>query len=200
MPIAAFKIGLLGSVAIIEAIHAIVKEYPKLPVILDPITSAGGGAHVMNNEQKSALESLLLPYTTLLTPNAAEAKALTGQADCIGACAHELMAKGCQYVLVTDTQPTDHTITNMLWGHDKLLATLENQRLEGTFHGSGCTLAAAAAAYLAHGTDIISAARQGQQFTAQTIKHGRRLGMGQLIPQRFFWCNQEYRSEWHQAN
>lgn len=200
MPVKCIKIGLLGSIGIIEALHTLIQDYPHLPVIFDPIQRAGGGTVLANAKMLNAIETLLLPHVELITPNRSEAHILAGQADSIDACANELMAKGCSHVLITDTDNQPETLTNKLWGHGRALASNEWPRCEGTYHGSGCTLTAASAAYLAHGTEVINAVRQAQSFTWQSIKHGQRLGMGQLIPQRLFWCNQEQQSQWHQAN
>lgn len=200
MPIKCIKIGLLGSVDAIEAIHTIIQDYPSLPVIFDPIIYAGGGTRLAQKDHIDALESLLLPNVSLITPNGKEAKLLAGQADSIEACANELMGKGCKHVLITDTNPNSRQITNKLWGHNRLLGSHNWERFEGVYHGTGCTLASAIAAYVAHGTDIANACRQAQSFTWQSVKHGHRMGMGQLIPNRFFWCDNQSQIEWHKAN
>lgn len=200
MPVKCIKIGLLGSIAAIEAIHTLLEDYPTLPVIFDPIERAGGGTVLANATMLNAIETLLLPKVSLITPNQTEAKTLADQADSIEACANELMGKGCAHVLITDIDPSSEKIANKLWGHGRLLSSNEWQRCEGVYHGSGCTLASATAAYLSHGTEMINASRQAQSFTWQSIKNGQRLGMGQLIPQRLFWCNEDNQTQWHQAN
>jgi hydroxymethylpyrimidine/phosphomethylpyrimidine kinase len=62
------------------------------------------------------------------------------------------------------------------------------QRLPGSFHGSGCTLAAAVAATIANGLAIPEAIRDAQEYTWQTLKSAFRPGMGQQIPDRLFWA------------
>lgn len=200
MPIKCIKIGLLGSIGAIEAVHTLLEDYPSIPVIFDPVIYAGGGTRLTLNDQIDAIKSLLMPNVSLITPNQKEAKLLAGQADCIDACAHELMGKGCAHVLITDTLPNSQKITNKLWGHNRLLSSHDWERREGNYHGTGCTLASAIAAYTAHGTDMSNACRQAQSFTWQSVKHGQRLGMGQLIPNRFFWCDNQSQVEWHKAN
>lgn len=68
-------------------------------------------------------------------------------------------------------------------------------RLAGSYHGSGCTLARAVAAGLAHGLVVGDAAREAQEYTWQTLAAGFRPGMGQFIPDRFFWARR--REEGH---
>jgi hydroxymethylpyrimidine/phosphomethylpyrimidine kinase len=65
------------------------------------------------------------------------------------------------------------------------------QRLPGSYHGSGCTLASAIAASIAQGLDIPEAVKEAQEFTWQTLKAGFHPGMGQNIPDRLFWARGE---------
>ena len=76
MPVAAFKIGLLGSVENIAAIAEVISDYPDIPLILDPVLSSGRGDELANEDMVDALRELLLPQTTILTPNSMEARRL----------------------------------------------------------------------------------------------------------------------------
>jgi len=69
------------------------------------------------------------------------------------------------------------------------------QRLPGTYHGSGCTLASAIAATIANGLSISEAVRDAQEYTWQTLSAGYRPGMGQLIPDRLFWAREDDEDE-----
>lgn len=200
MPINVFKLGLLASTEVIEAVHTLLLEYAHIPVILDPILSAGGGKRLTTLEMLSALETLILPRTTLITPNASEAMRIADQADSIDACANEIMAKGPEYVLITDAAPEEAEITNRLWGHGRTLNQQSWARCEGAYHGTGCTISAAISAYTAHGTDIPSAVRQAQAFTWNAVSHGQQLGNGQANPDRLFWSKPDTNSQWNQAN
>lgn len=187
MPVAAFKIGMLGSVANIEAIHTILKDYPDIPVVLDPILRSGRGDELSNDAIREAMINLLFPLTTLLTPNSIEARALAPEADTLEACAHQMLDSGCEYVLITGTHETSPAVVNHLYGNHRLLHTFTWERLPHSYHGSGCTLAAAAAGLLAQGSDPTGAARDAQQYTWESLHHGYRIGMGQHLPNRLFW-------------
>ncbi len=76
MPVQCIKIGMIGSVALVEVIHSILKDYPDIPVVLDPVLIAGGGGALANEDVAKAMINLLLPLTTILTPNAYESRAL----------------------------------------------------------------------------------------------------------------------------
>ena len=76
MPVDAFKIGVLGSVENIAAIAEIVSDYPDVPLVLDPVLASGRGDELASEEMAHAMRELLLPQTTILTPNSLEARRL----------------------------------------------------------------------------------------------------------------------------
>lgn len=189
MPVAAFKIGMIGSVENAEAIHTLIREYDSIPVVLDPVLAAGGGGELATRSLIEAIKHLILPLTTLTTPNTIEAGKLCDEADSIDACAQRLMETGCEYVLVTGGHEPGTDIVNRLWRGREKIESYAWPRLEGEYHGTGCTLASACAGFIGHGANVEVAVRDAQQFTWQTVKAARRLGMGQAIPNRFFWSN-----------
>ena len=185
--ISAIKIGMLGSVEAVEAIHTLLMDYPDIPVVLDPVLAAGGGGTLSSSTVADAIINLLVPLCTIITPNSHEARALSKEADSLEACAHCLMEQGAKHVLITGTHENTQKVIHKLWGHGQAIGNFECERLPNEYHGSGCTLASAIAAYLAHGTDISTAVRSAQTFTLESLKYAQRLGMGQLIPRRLFW-------------
>jgi hydroxymethylpyrimidine/phosphomethylpyrimidine kinase len=202
MHVAAFKIGLLGSVENIAVIAEILSDYPDIPLVLDPVLASGRGDAFADDEMISALRELLLPQTTILTPNSIEARRLAevdddtddadtddaGQALPLIECARRLLGFGCEYVLVTGTHENSLQVVNTLYGETGLIRSDAWDRLPGSYHGSGCTLASAIAANLAHGLPVDEAVRDAQDYTWQTLAAGFRPGMGQYIPDRFFWA------------
>ena len=69
------------------------------------------------------------------------------------------------------------------------------ERLPGSYHGSGCTLASAIAANLAHDMEVVEAVRSAQEYTWRTLAAGFRPGMGQYLPDRFFWARERGANE-----
>lgn len=187
LPVAAIKIGLLGSMAAIEAVHTLLRDYPNLPVVLDPILAAGGGSELTDSASIDCLRSQLLPLTTLLTPNTLEAQRLAPEADSLDACAMALLDSGCDYVLLTGTHAATAQVENRLYGDLRCIEQFSWPRLEPSYHGSGCTLAASLAALIAQGESIVAAARSAQEYTQRTLRAAFRPGMGQWIPQRQPW-------------
>ena len=76
MPVAAFKIGVLGSVETIAAIAEVVSDYPEIPLVLDPVLASGRGDELASEEMVAAIRELLVPQTTIITPNSLEARRL----------------------------------------------------------------------------------------------------------------------------
>jgi hydroxymethylpyrimidine/phosphomethylpyrimidine kinase len=188
MPVAAIKAGMLGSAENATALSAILNDYPDIPFILDPVLASGRGDPLSDDSLIDAMSSLLIPQTTLLTPNIMEVMRLAPDADNVDAAAQELLANGCSFVLVTGTHAKTDEVENRLYGNRRLLETWSWERLPHSYHGSGCTLAAACAATLAHDMDILEAVHEGQDFTWHALEMGTRLGMGQHIPDRLYWA------------
>ena len=195
MPVDAFKIGVLGSVENIAAIAEILSDYPDLPVILDPVQASGRGDELAGDEMAHAMRELLLPQTTILTPNSMEARRLAEADDddepTLAVCAERLLAMGVEYVLITGTHEPTPQVVNTLYGAKGIVRSDTWQRLPGSYHGSGCTLASAVAAMLANGLDIPEAVREAQDYTWHTLKRAYRPGMGQYLPDRLFWAREE---------
>ena len=122
----------------------------------------------------------------MLTPNVREARRLAPGAETIAAAAGQLVSHGCRYVLVTGADEATPRVVNRFYGSRGLIESFEWPRVEGVFHGSGCTLAAAVAAGLARGAVPRAAVAEAQQFTHDAISNGYRIGAGQLVPNRLY--------------
>jgi hydroxymethylpyrimidine/phosphomethylpyrimidine kinase len=190
MPISAIKIGMIGDVAIAEAIHSILQDYDDIPVIYDPVLAGGGGGELATSNLVEAVQSLIIPLCLLMTPNIDELHALAREADTDDAAAMELLSQGTEYVLVTGSHARTRDIQHHLYGNHRRLNTYCTKRLDREYHGSGCTLASSIAALLGQGHEISQAIHRAQDYTLQSLQHAQRLGMGQLIPDRFYWNKQ----------
>lgn len=197
MPVSVFKVGLLGSVETIAVIAEIVSDYPEVPLVLDPVLTSGRGDELASEDMILAMRELLVPQATMLTPNSLEARRLAQEESdeneypSLDECARRLLALGSEYVLITGTHENTAEVRNSLYGREGLLRTDNWQRLPGSYHGSGCTLASALAAMLANGLDPAEAARDAQEYTWQALSLAYRPGMGQHIPDRLFWARDD---------
>lgn len=189
MPVRAIKLGLMGSVENVEAVHTILRDYPDIPVVLDPVTAEFNNELFNAAAVISAIEALLLPLATITTPDLVEAHGLARQADTVDACAQEILESGCRYVLITGSIRTADSYENTLYSASRLIRHYKWPRIRMISHGCGATLAASIASYLAHGLRLEDAVEQGQNFTWQALAASRRLGMGCHIPNRMHWAD-----------
>ncbi|HYN11097.1 MAG TPA: hydroxymethylpyrimidine/phosphomethylpyrimidine kinase [Burkholderiales bacterium] len=178
MRVAAFKLGVLGSVDNIRAVAEVLSDHSGVPLVLDPVLASGRGDALASDEMIDALLELIVPRSTVATPNSLEARRLGG--------VEELIERGCRYVLVTGAHEASEDVINTLYDADGVVREDCWQRLPGSYHGSGCTLASALAAGLANGLEVPEAAREAQEFTWQALAAGFRPGRGQWLPNRFF--------------
>lgn len=186
MPVAVFKIGLIGHPNTAKAIQSILIQYPHIPVILDPVLAAGGGAELASDKLIGAINDLLLPCTTILTPNNQEARRLTGLKE-RDDCGLSLLSRGCKYVLITGADEDTAKVSNRLYFDDHCAETYHWDRLPGHYHGSGCTLAAAIAGFIALGLTPFQAISEAQEYTWNSLQSAYRSGKGQCNPDRLFW-------------
>ncbi len=188
LPVAAFKIGVIGSIANAHALQTLLAAYPEVPVVLDPVLAGGGGGTLAEGEMAAAVRELLLPLTTVATPNSEEARQLAPEASDLDGCARALLASGCELLLITGAHEQTAAVENRLYGNQRLLETFSWERLPFSYHGSGCTLASAIAGLLAQGLEPFTAIHEAQEYTFESLRHAHRPGMGQHLPNRFFWA------------
>ncbi|ADJ65321.1 hydroxymethylpyrimidine/phosphomethylpyrimidine kinase [Herbaspirillum seropedicae] len=195
MAVAAFKVGNVGSIENISVIAEIVSDYPDVPLILDPFTSA-----LANQEDEDdrliAIRELLIPQATLMVASAGELARLAETwrepvpGDALMLDAMRIIEMGCEYLLVTNTQTDLQEIANSLFDESGLVRQDAWQRLPGSFVGAGTTLSAAMAAMLANGLEVPLAAAEAQEFTLAALANAQRIGMGKLVPDRYFWARE----------
>ena len=180
--IAAIKIGLLGAPAQLPVLADFIRRSQR-PVVLDPILRAGGGAELVSSDFAVQMRKLLFPLCTVLTPNAAEARRWTGEDD-LDAAGKALLADGVQHVLITGGDEPGAIASNRWYSAGVLVRVFEQPRLPGTFHGAGCTLAAALAARLGLGEPIEAALTNAQGYVHETLRQARPIGGGRWLPRR----------------
>jgi len=183
--VAAFKAGVLGSAANVRAVSEIVAAHAQAPLVVDPVLASGRGDRLADEDAIEALRESLLPRTTVLTPNSLEARRLAGERD-LAACARALADHGCEYVLITGTHEAGAEVVNTLYDESGVVREDRWPRLPHAYHGSGCTLASAIAAYLARGLEPPQAVGEAQRFTWHALAAGFAAGRGQRLPNRFY--------------
>ncbi len=177
----AVKTGMLGTAAVVNAV-AVVLRGRDLPLVLDPVMVAKGGARLLDDDAVAALVGNLLPLAAVLTPNVPEAEALLGRAipDHAAAldAAQGLLALGVPAVLLKGGHLPGATVLDILATRDRV-EVIESPRI-GTrhTHGTGCTLASAISVGLAEGLLLRDAVRRAGAYVHAAILAAPELGGG----------------------
>lgn len=171
------KIGMLASAAIVRVVAERLRRHARgVPVVLDPVMVAKGGARLLRADAVEALIGELLPLATLVTPNLPELAALTGRDD-LAEAAEELAARG-PAVLAKGGHAEGEELV------DLLVAGGESHRFTGprlatrSTHGTGCTLSSAIAARLARSESLVSAVGGAIEYLRGAIAAAYPLGSG----------------------
>src|SRR5580704_16889 len=179
----ALKTGMLHDAAVIETVAAVIAERAAaVPLVVDPVMVAKGGAPLIEAGAIEALKRLLIPRAAVLTPNLPEAEILAGHPiDDLAAMqstAEELLGLGCAAVLLKGGHLPGDTV------HDVLatatgLRVWDSPRIDSRHtHGTGCTLASAIAAGLAQGMAIEPAVERARAYVQRAIASAPGLGHG----------------------
>jgi len=184
MQVHAIKIGMLGTVETAEAIYTLLKQYNNIPVIFDPVLVAGGGTSLAKKNLIDAINTFIIPNTFIVTPNIPEALLLSGTKKAPEDAAKKINEMSAEYVLLTGTHANSADVIHKLYQQSKTQASFKYQRLPHEYHGSGCTLAASLAAFIALELNPVKACQQALDFTYQSLQNANVLGRGQLIPNR----------------
>lgn len=190
MPVGAIKIGMLGTVELVEAVATILARHPEIPVVLDPVLVAGGGGSLGDNAVAAAIAEHLFPRATIATPNAHEARVLAPDGRDLQERGTMLSALGAEYVLLKGGDEPSEKVENWLFGVEPPRRFVY-ERLAGKFHGSGCTLSSAIAGLIAQGSDPVNAVHEALEYTHQTLMYAAAIGRGQLVPHRLFWADDD---------
>ena len=175
----AVKVGMLGTVATVDAVVEALGLVGDAPVVIDPVMVAESGAVLLDGEARAALVERLLPLATVVTPNIPEARALAGaeERDSQEDLAREVLALGPRAVVVTGGHSED--LVDLFFDGEQLVEIPGERHPDGAAHGSGCTHSSALAAHLALGYSPLEAARAAKRIASEAVRNGlRNLGAG----------------------
>ncbi|MDM1245506.1 hydroxymethylpyrimidine/phosphomethylpyrimidine kinase [Acinetobacter indicus] len=186
LPIHCVKSGMLGTTDNIAALADFLREHPDYYYVLDPVLVANSGGSL--GDQATLVKAFveLIPLATLLTPNTVELRALTGEDD-LELATQKLFAMGAKAVLVKGGhEDTPDHIRNALYIDGELISETRCPRLEGEYHGSGCSLASFIAGRLALGDELQAAVNHAETWLFGVLKQAESpVPNGQKIPKRF---------------
>ena len=175
----AVKVGMLGSVATIEAVGEALDLVGDAPVVLDPVMISETGARLLEQDAQEALRTQLVPRAAVVTPNLPEGAVLAERAE--GTDSEELVravhALGPGAVVLTGGHREE--ATDLFFDGEQLVEIPGERHDGGSAHGSGCTHSSALAAHLALGLEPLEAARMAKQIASEAVRDGlRTVGQG----------------------
>ncbi|AXI04525.1 bifunctional hydroxymethylpyrimidine kinase/phosphomethylpyrimidine kinase [Aquirhabdus parva] len=191
LPVLAIKSGMLGSTENIAVLAKILEENPQIPYVLDPVLVANSGGSLGDPATLVAAFKRLIPLATLITPNTVELRTLS-QKQHIDDAVQVLFKLGAHAILVKGAHEHEaHRIRHWLYlreAEGKAVCITQSvwPRINGEFHGSGCTLASNIAGRLAKGQSLQEAIARAELWLHRTlVKADIPHPEGQRIPMRF---------------
>ncbi len=176
------KTGMLHSPETIEAVAEILEGIRSVPVVVDPVMVAKGGAPLLQSDAVATLKARLLPIAAVLTPNVPEAEALTGLAiadlDSMRRAAEVLLRAGCEAVYLKGGPLPGRQLPELVVTA-AFSRVLTGARIQTAHtHGTGCTLASAIATGIAQGLDLARAADRARAYVHKAIADAPGIGVG----------------------
>jgi len=179
----AVKIGMIANADIASAIAGALRPHRGIPVVLDPVMIAKGGASLLDPEAVAVLQDELLPLATLLTPNLPEAAALLGEAEAenrrvMESQAARLAVCGASAVLLKGGHLAAADSPDLLVLGESV-HWFEAPRIQTkNTHGTGCSLSSAIAAELAKGLSPFDAVAVAKEWLAEAVRFSGTLSVG----------------------
>ncbi len=184
IPINTVKIGMLGSSDIVEAVYEALKEgYPQSIVLDTPIASKNGFP-LLEEEAIDKLKELLIPISTVITPNTHEASILSGveihSIEDVKESAKILKELGAKSVLIKGGHLQSQKALDILLYEDKFFS-FEGKRYPFEVRGTGCVFASAIASNLAKGMELPESVRRAKDFINKAIAESVKVGKGYRV-------------------
>ena len=194
LTISAWKVGFLGTAETVGAVAEVLSDYPDVPLVTYVPNLSWIDDEDAAQSYHDALRELVLPQTEVLVgtqktltdfllPEWDAERPPSARELAVAAAEH-----GTSYVLVTGVQLPNNFIDNVLASPQGAITGEKYERFEAAFVGAGDTLSAALATLLASGQELHIAVSEGLAFLDQALDAGFRPGMGNVIPDRFFWA------------
>lgn len=175
------KIGMLFSEPIIQCVARFLKPWAdKIPIVLDPVMIAKSGSPLLNPAALNALKTQLLPLATIVTPNLPEAYALVGKITNPENLVKEILNLGSQAILLKGGHDLSLESNDLFFDQQGPRHWLKaNRIISQNTHGTGCTLSAAIAAFLAKKYTLLDACQQAKNYVHQAILAAKHNSVGQ---------------------
>ena len=179
----ALKTGMLSSSEIIKIIAEKIKQYSLKNLVIDPVTVSSTGVPLVNDNALEFMKDYLFPLAKVITPNIYEASLFTGiniqDEEDMKKAAIKLKGFGSETVIITGGHLERQTIDLLLYEGEFL--SLQREKIEGQYHGTGCVFSSAITACLAFGYDVRETSVKANEFVWKAIKSAFSIGKGMKI-------------------
>ncbi len=197
--IKAVKIGMLANRANVEVVREMLAANPALPAVLDPVMRSATGTELLDAEGIEALRSSLLSRVTVVTPNLAEAAALTSlkveNVESMKAAAAKILELGAKAVVVTGGHLEKATDVYLTATEGETFVA-DHVKPDNT-HGTGCTFSSAIAANLALGRQLRDAVMLAKAYVTEAIRKSYAVGPGRVPLNHLYRMQQSQRAIEH---
>ncbi|KKJ76400.1 hydroxymethylpyrimidine kinase [Kiloniella litopenaei] len=179
----AIKIGMLGTPDIISSVADVLKHYPQIPVVLDPVMVAKSGDKLLQDDAVASLKENLLPLAEIITPNLPEAAVLTGKKEPTSIQEMKDMLAALQVIspkailLKGGHLDGDKSDDLLFDGQNEICLSSERINTKNS-HGTGCTLSAAIASGIAKGFSLLEAVNAAKEYLTEALRHADHLEIG----------------------
>ena len=172
--IRAIKIGMLANASLARTVTAKLREYPSIPVVLDPVMVATSGSTLLESDAIAVLREELFPLASVLTPNIPEAELILGRrienvSAMFNAC-NDVLAMGPRSILLKGAHLSDSDEVTDFFLSGDASSEVTHPRLPFEAHGTGCTLSSAIAARIVQGDSLQDACMNGIDFVQKALK------------------------------
>jgi hydroxymethylpyrimidine/phosphomethylpyrimidine kinase len=179
----ALKTGMLHSAAVIEVVAAVVAaKTPRVPLVVDPVMVAKGGARLIAEDAIGALKTKLIAHAAVITPNLPEAEVLVGSpvanVEAMKRAAESLRKLGCSAVLLKGGHLESDVVSDVLASADGIEVFEGSRIVSRNTHGTGCTLASAIATGLGQKMSLRDAVLRARAYVRKAIETAPQIGHG----------------------
>ncbi|MBF1603645.1 MAG: bifunctional hydroxymethylpyrimidine kinase/phosphomethylpyrimidine kinase [Prevotella sp.] len=180
----AVKIGMVNDRATIQAIADMLKHYPKIPIVIDPIMMSTSGFNLMQPDALEPFCQTLIPMSTLLTPNLPEAEILSNMKihtiEDMDIAAQRILNLSCKAVLIKGGHMKGDRKIDRLYMPNGSVQTFTHKRIDTrNTHGTGCTLSSAITSFIARGLDLADAITAAKNYLSQALEAGKDIYTGE---------------------
>jgi hydroxymethylpyrimidine/phosphomethylpyrimidine kinase len=179
----ALKIGMVHTSELVATIVETLSNYPKIPIVFDPVMVATSGHKLIEDETIQSIVSKLLPIADIITPNLDEAGILAKMnietVEDMYLAGKKIRRSGAKNILLKGGHLKTAQLTSLFFSEDDEIYEFHFDKYDTkNTHGSGCSLSSAIASYLALGKSMLDAVTLGQNYVKEAIYHGKDVIIG----------------------